>query len=166
MLRLPLFVVGAVLALLFCPSAHAHDPRESTIDIHLTSDGLELTAALSPPSSIGLLKNPSDGAVTKENFPARRTALLAAAARVCVLLDTDGTPIAPARIHVSLNSDGEVTYLFEFPAATRPASLRTDVLASLGSGYFFAVTDHTVSPAGRAVLVRAKPACSLPVTSR
>lgn len=163
--RLRLFLVGALLALTL-PSARAHDPFENTVDLAITPDALEVTAVLSPPSSTGLLKTSGAVKITKDNFASHRAVLLEAAARVCVLLDTDGKLITPARTYVSLNLDGEVTYLFEYPASTRPASLHSDLIASLGSGYFVAVTDRTLSPAKRVVLVRAKPACALPVSSR
>jgi hypothetical protein len=154
-----------LLAVFASGVARAHDPLESTVDLRITSDGLELTAVLSPPSATRLLKNPDAGIVSKTNFSGYRAELLTAAPRVCALLDADGKSLAPASTHLSLNREGEVTCLFVYPASTRPASLRSDLIASLGSGYFIAVTDHTVSPARRTALVRAKPACPLPVTA-
>jgi hypothetical protein len=154
-----------LLAVLASGVARAHDPFENTIDIGITSDVLEVTAVLSPPSATGLLKNSGGGKITRDNFASFRADLLAAAVRVCALLDAEGKAIPPSRTLVSLNHEGEVAYLFEFPATTGPASLRSDLIASLGTGYYCEVTDRTVSPARHAVLVRTKPACPLPVTA-
>lgn len=161
-LRSFLFLLLAAL----CPLVTwAHDPFENTVDLRLTAEALEITAVLSPPSATALLKNPDAGAVSKATFPGYRADLLAAAPRVCALLDGEGKLIAPSRTHVSLNTDGEAVFFFEFPASTRPASLRSDLIASLGAGYYCEVTDRTVSPARRLVLVRARPSCPLAIPS-
>lgn len=152
-----------LLASVLVSVARAHDPLENTIDLCVSAEALEVTAVLSLPSALSLLKNPDAGAITKANFPDYRAALHAASAQVCTLLDADGKSIAPSRTHVSLNRDGEVTYFFEYPVSTRPASLRSALIASLGTGYFFEITDRTVSPVRRTALIHSKPASPLPV---
>ena len=90
------------------------------------------------------------------NFFEHRPGLLAAAPSLCTLLDSADRPIAPLQTLVSLNSEGEVTYLLLYPPDTRPAALRSAFLdTSSAPGRFVSLLDSTRSPAGRAVLVRA-----------
>lgn len=155
-------VVGTVLALHVCASARAHDPLQGTLALRTTPDGLEITAVLSPPLATGLLPKPANGPVSKVSFPGYRAELLAAADRVCALLDANGKRIAPVRVFVTLNPEGEVAFLLEYPASVAPASVRVDLLASLGAGYFFEVTDHRSAPPHRLSLVRGKTSAALP----
>lgn len=160
----PCFVL--LLAVLASCVAQAHDPLENTLDLRSSPEALEVVATLSVPSARSLVKKSDAGEITKENFPTLRAILLAAAPDVCALLDADDKLLPPSRVLVSLNHEGEVSYFFEFPAGTRPASLRVNLLASLGAGYFFEVTDRRLSPARRFVLVHDKTAGPLSVPAR
>lgn len=141
--------------------ACAHDALENTLELRITADGLEITALLSNPSAAGLLTPPAAAPITKATFPDQRATLLAAAGRVCTLVDVSGKTLPPARTHVSFIANGEVRYLFQYPATTPASALKVDLLSALAAGYFVEVTDRTVEPLRRVVLVLGHLTCPL-----
>lgn len=147
----------ALFTLILVGVARAHDARESTLELRVTAEGLEISALLSNPSASGLLTPPDAGPITKSTFPGQHAGLLAAASRVCTLTDSAGKTLPPARTHVSLSPNGELRCFFQYPASLRTATLRVDLLSTLAPGYFVEVTDRTVDPVRRVVLVRGHP---------
>ena len=141
----------------FSSLACAHDPFQNTLEIQPTAQCLEVVAIISPLTGGALLTPPSRTPLSQEVYLAQRSGLLAAAPKVCVLLDSEGKAIPSSGVHLSFNTQGELQFLFEYPSASRPAVLRVDLLSSLGSNYFFEVIDRTSSPPRLISLVRDHP---------
>lgn len=134
--------------------AQAHAPVESTVSVAVSAEGYELVADLTLQSASVLLKPPASEEFSANTFPVHRKALIAAAGRVCTLLDVDDKPLTPDRTLVSLSHDGEVRFTFLYPDSARPASLRFDLLDSLPLGRFCSLTDTTVTPTRKAILLK------------
>ena len=143
-----------LFTLVLAGAMRAHDARESTLELRVSAEGLEISALLSNASAAGLLTPPDAGPITKATFSDQHAGLLAAASRVCTLTDSTGKTLPPARTHVSLSPNGELRCFFQYPASLRTATLRVDLLSTLAPGYFVEVTDRTVKPVRRVVLVR------------
>jgi hypothetical protein len=158
----PLHRLFLSILAVFCTSlASAHDPFQNSIEIQPTAECLEVVAILSPLTGGALLNPPSRDPLSEEVYLAQQAGLLAAAAKVCALQDSEGKTIPSSRVHVSFNRQGELEFLFEYPAATRPAALRVDLLSSLDNKYFFEVVDRTSHPPRLLNAVRSRPLCSL-----
>lgn len=129
-------------------------------------EALEVVVDLSPAFAGRLLDPAAPPPLTAETFPPNRPALLAAASRVCTLVDAGGAAIAPSRVLVSTDARGEVRFLCLYPADARPARLRMPALQALPAGYFCLLADETASPARRHVLLKESPEHALgPVTA-
>lgn len=156
--RLLLFVAAATLVTL--SPARAHSPGESSLTISADQENLEVLVSLSIPSATALL--PADAApLSSATLDAHRPVLLAAAPRVCVLVDAAGVEIAPQRVLVSLFEEHELRVHFLFPPDTRPSGLRMPMLASLGSEAFCVVSDLRQKSPVRAILTSAAPGRAL-----
>lgn len=158
---LPHFLLGL---LAWCsPVALAHGPLESTVALFRTGEGCELFAEITLASASRLLPADDSAALNTETFPTYHQALVAAADRVCNLLDAEGRPIPPERNLVSLNQQGEIRVVRLYAPAARPVALRFDLLAALPPDQFCILTDHTSDPVQRKILVQTQPSHELAV---
>jgi hypothetical protein len=133
------------------PASHAHLPGESGLTITANTENIEILVSLSLPAAASLL--PVDaGPLSSTTLDRHRAALLAAAPRVCTLLDPAGKPMEAQRVLVSLFQDHEVRFHFLFPPAARPARLRIPLLADQRGEAFCAVSDLRQSPPVRVIL--------------
>ena len=147
--RLLLFTFVCVCAL---PALRAHFPGESSLVIARDAEALELRLVISLPSASALLGGEPPPPLSPESFDQHRPAFLAAAAKGCQLLDSEGSPLVPDRILASIREGHEVHLDFFFPPSVRPARLRLPILASLVSGAWCEVTDLRDPASARATL--------------
>lgn len=150
------YLIPSFCILLSAACAFAHDRFEGTIDIQSSQECLELTVIVPAATVSVLLKSTDNSLVTKDTLAIHRPALLAGADALCCLHDSANQPLRPSRIQLSIGENGELCYLFEYPAATQPASLSVALLNSLPNQHFFVVSDYRSKPARRAVLVQGK----------
>lgn len=156
--RLRPFLLACALAAGYAaPAARAHLPLESSAQIESAPEGLEITVTLSQGYAAALLDSGPGLPLTSEVFDAVRPALLAAAPRVGAITDASGETPPPARVLVSLTTEGEIRYLFVYPAAFVPAAFGMPALASLPRGYFCTVSDQRTHPPGRVILHKDRP---------
>lgn len=145
-----------LLALAFTPfAARAHLPGESSLAITADSENLEILVSVSLPSATSLLS--PDAVLSAATLDQHRAALLAAAPRVCTLLDSSGKTIGSQRVLVSIFQDHEVRFHFLFPPSSRPARLRMPLLAALRGEAFCVVADLRRDPPSRAILTPESP---------
>jgi hypothetical protein len=156
------YFIAAICLFLFSNTcAFAHDRFEGTIDLHSSAECLEVTVIVPAATVSVLLKSTENKLVTKDTLATHRPALLASADALCSLHDGKTKALQPSRIELSLGENGELCYLFEYPAATQPASLSVALLNSLPNQHFFVVSDHRAKPARRAVLIQGKASLDL-----
>ncbi len=155
------YLIASLCLLLSTACAFAHDRFEGTIDLHSSVECLEVTVIVPAATVSVILKSTDNSLVTKDTLPTHRPALLASAGTVSCLHDSANKAIQPSRIELSLGDNGELCYLFEYPAATQPASLSVALLQILPNQHFFVVSDYRSKPARRAVLIQGKAALDL-----
>jgi hypothetical protein len=160
-LRLP--PLAFVLAICSLPtSGQAHQALESSAQIETTAENLEVTITLAQTYAPALLDPAPTMPLTPGNFDAVRPALLAVAPKVGAATDAAGATIPPARVLVSLTAEGEIRYLFLYPAELRPAGFGMPALATLPRGYFCTLSDQRSTPPGRVILHKDHPLHAFP----
>ena len=163
MSRLRLPPLALVLAICSLPtSGQAHQALESSAQIETTAENLEVTITLAQTYAPALLDPAPAMPLTPGNFHAVRPALLAVAPKVGAATDAVGATIPPARVLVSLTAEGEIRYLFLYPAELRPAGFGMPALATLPRGYFCTLSDQRSTPPGRAILHKDHPLHAFP----
>ena len=141
-----------VVLLLLClaSSARAHLPGESSLVLSTDAENLSVLVSLSLPSAASLsdVGEPLSSATLDRHRPA----LIAAAPRVCTLVDAAGSALRPERVLVSVFEDHEVRFHLLFPADVRPARLRMPLLSGLLGEAFCTVSDLRQSPPSSGIL--------------
>ena len=133
------------------PVAHAHLPGESSLTITADTENIEILVSLSLPAATALL--PADaGPLSLTTLDQHRPALLAAAPRVCTLLDASGKALEAQRVLVSVFENHEVRFHFLFPPTADPKRLRLPFLANQRGEVFCALSDLRCAPPTRAIL--------------
>lgn len=150
------YPISLLCMLLSAVCAFAHDRFEGTIDINASGECLEITVIVPAATASVMLKSSDNSLVTKDTLATHRPALLAAADAVSSLHDSTNKVLPPSRIQLSVGENGELSYLFEYPPATQPASLSVALLQLLPNQHFFVVSDHRFNPARRAILIQGK----------
>lgn len=154
-MRLASGLLALAAALVFFAPAPllAHGPGENTLVLRADAENLEVVASLSLPAAAALLDAEARATFSVATFAEHRPALLAAAPRVCELLDADARPLVIERAVVSLHDAHEVRFTLLYPASARPARVRVPVLTELPAGYYFLLTDR-LHPAARPAVLR------------
>lgn len=150
----PMFFLRPILLLLtpcVIPRAHAHLPGESSLVLSLDAENLGVLVSLSLPTAATLLA-PESQPLSAATLDRRRPELLAAASRVCALLDAEDKPLEPERVLVSVFQDHEVRFHLLFAPGARPARLRMPLLGILRGETFCTLTDLRDEPPVRALL--------------
>lgn len=161
--RLPLPLLACLLAIWLVPlPSQAHQALESSVQIASTPENLELTLTLAQPYAAALLVPPPTLPLTTENFDQLRPALLAIAPLLAAATDRSGKKLEPARVLVSLTTEGEIRYLFLYPSGLQPADFSMPALARLPRGFFCILSDQRTTPPGRVILFKERPLHAFP----
>lgn len=154
-----LLVLAVSLAALPC---RAHLPLESTLVLTVGAEReIEVEMILSESAARGLLTPPPATILNPEVFEQHRARLLETAGEVCALLDAGDHALAPERVLVSLNPEGEVCYLFIYPAGTTATRLRCRYLETAAPGSFVLAKEGAATAPRHAVLVRGRSGLNL-----
>ncbi len=143
-------------------AGRAHQALESSAQIESTAENLEITVTLAQTYAAALLDPAPAMPLTAGNFDVLRPALLVVAPKVGSATDAAGETVPPARVLLSLTTEGEIRYLFLYPAELRPAGFGMPALATLPRGYFCTLSDQRSTPPGRAILHKEHPFHAFP----
>jgi len=117
----------AALWLLAAAAAHAHDASQSSTDIWLRPEGMEVDLTLSRVPSRSLADNPPPIPVTVDNFEARYHALLRKSADSLFAITLDGQPWPPTSVDVALSGETDLQFTLIYP---RPAGGQFSITAA------------------------------------
>jgi hypothetical protein len=123
------------------PCLFAHDPYESTAQITVRPDRMEVTLALAQSTALHLIDPDARiRALTPENM-AEHTPRLEREARLLFILTSLAKQLAPTKVAVELTAENDIVFTVTYP---RPAAGRLLIHAAflrrLGDGYGGLVT--------------------------
>jgi len=130
------FRLGALL-ILGTTAAHAHDALQSSTNIRLWPDQMEVTVLMARASSLSLVDNSPNVPITTENFADTYQALLLKSAPTLVEITLDSKEIKPRSMAVSLpdETDVEFDFVYDRPANGRRMQVTISFLKKMPAGF-------------------------------
>jgi hypothetical protein len=130
------FRLGA-LFILGTAAAHAHDALQSTTNIRLRPDQMEMTVLMARASSFPLVDNAPNAPITSENFAGTYHDLLLKSAPTLVEITLDSKEIKPRSMAVSLpdETDVEFDFVYDRPANGRRMLVTISFLKKMPAGF-------------------------------